>query len=115
MHKIFEHLVGTSDLNTYGNLYGGKLLSILDDAGWELVIKRLKPRGQVVTKKVSEVNFRAPIQLGETIEIYGDITNIGTSSATVELSVMLEGRRAITSTFIYVHIKEGKPYPIISI
>ena len=115
MHNIKTHLVGTSDLNRYGNLYGGKLLSILDDAGWELITKTFKTRGQVVTKKVSEVNFRAPIQLGDKIEVHGDITNIGTTSATVELTVLLKDRRVITATFIYVHISNGKPSPMISV
>ena len=115
MHKITTHLVGTSDLNRYGKLYGGKVLSLLDTAGWELILSKLKSRGQVVTKAVKEVLFESPIDVGDTIEIYGNIEQIGSSSATVKLEVIVKDKKVITATIVYVHLLEGKPSPIISV
>ena len=115
MHKIATHLVGTSDLNRYGKLYGGKVLSLLDTAGWELILSKLKSRGQVVTKAVNEVLFEAPIDVGDTIEIFGKIEHIGSSSATVNLEVIVEDKRVITASIVYVHLYKGKPSPIVNV
>ena len=88
MKLISSHVCMTKDVGFHGNLFGGLMLSWLDEAGATLAAEICEsPR--MVTKKITEVIFEKPVRPGQIIKIYGDLKKIGNSS----IIVGLEARR----------------------
>ena len=118
MKLISTHICKTRDVGNHGNLFGGLLLSWLDEAGAALSAE-LCESPRMVTVKISEVIFRKPIRPGQIIKIYGELNAVGTSSGTISL----EARRhspyngsqnvACTTDMTFVRIDgDGDPVPI---
>ena len=84
MRLLSTHICMTKDVGFHGNLFGGLLLSWLDEAGAALSAE-LCQTPRMVTVKISEVIFRKPIRPGQIIKIYGQLKYIGTSSITISL------------------------------
>jgi acyl-CoA thioesterase YciA len=114
MYKIHSHLVGSSDLNQYGKLYGGKVLSLIDSAGWQYVIDSIRPKGNVVTRKFDNCLFEAPANLGEWLDVYGEITYMGNTSITVSLKCYVKERLIVSTSVVYVHLVDGKPSKVLN-
>lgn len=88
MELISTHICKASNLGVHGNLFGGTMLSWLDEAGAGFAAQYCDtPR--MVTVKMSETHFKKPVRVGHLIKIYGKIARIGTCSVTV----LLEARR----------------------
>lgn len=70
------------DLNPNETLFGGRLLEWIDEeAALYSIIQLENPR--VVTKFISEINFRSSAKKGDIIEIGLDVINFGRSSLTL--------------------------------
>ena len=79
------------DLSVSGRLFGGKLLSWIDEAMAMLAMGTMQSQ-DIVTKKISEVNFMAPGLLGDILEIWGRDTKRGRTSLMMHGKVLV--RRA---------------------
>ena len=104
----------TKDIGTNDNLFGGNLLQWIDEAASVLVSEAIGHR-RVVTLKMSEVLFEAPVKVGDIISIDGTITGIGKTSITIYVQVFnTRSQKEVCSTeMIYVHIDEqGNPTSI---
>jgi acyl-CoA thioesterase YciA len=72
------------DIGVHDNLFGGLMMSWLDEAGAAFVAQSIDyPR--VVTLKISEVLFKEPVKVGQLLKIYGEVVKIGNTSITVRL------------------------------
>jgi len=105
------------DLSVTGRLFGGMLLSWIDEAMAMLAMGTMKTQ-DVVTKKVSEVNFLAPGLLGDILEIWGRDIKQGHTSLTMHGQVVVrratpDGEKTIPicdCTIVFVAIDaKGKP------
>ena len=96
----------TLDTSTNGNLFGGRLLEWLDEAGAIFAYKQIG--GHVVTLKVSEMIFKVPVREKDVVEIYGDVKAVGNTSLTVDLYAMniKTGFKVCECEIIYVHVNE---------
>ena len=74
------------DTNARGFIFGGVILSHLDLAASEEAMARAGRR--VVTKVIREVNFSAPVQVGDWVSFYTRTTALGRTSITVEVLVV---------------------------
>lgn len=78
--------VKPEDLNPNGTLFGGKLLAWIDE---ELalfsIIQLENPR--IVTKHMSEINFRSSARQGDIVEIGIDIVKFGNTSIVLKCEV----------------------------
>jgi acyl-CoA thioesterase YciA len=83
---IVSKLCKTLDLGVNGNLFGGRLLEWLDEAGAIFAYKQV--RGYVVTVKVSEVLFKIPVHERDIIDILGSVKEIGHTSITLEMDAV---------------------------
>src|SRR5690606_3598035 len=97
-----------------GTLFGGKLLAWIDEELALYSIIQLKnPR--IVTKHMSEINFRASAKQGDIIEIGIDIVRFGNSSLTLKSEVrnIMTRETIITiDTITMVSLGEdGRPKP----
>jgi acyl-CoA thioesterase YciA len=112
-----RNMIMYPDLSVAGRLFGGKLLSWIDEAMAMQAMSIMKTQ-HIVTKKISEVNFLAPALLGDVLEIWARETVRGHSSLTMHGRVTV--RREVDGieqqvsicdcTIVFVAINEqGRP------
>jgi acyl-CoA thioesterase YciA len=83
--------VKPEDLNPNGTLFGGKLLMWIDEELALYAIIQLE-NSRVVTKYLSEINFRSSARQGDIVEIGIDVVKFGNTS----LNLKCEARNIMT-------------------
>src|ERR1700761_9099010 len=78
--------VKPEDLNAHGTLFGGSLLSWIDEEAAIYTIIQLGTKG-VVTKYISEINFVSSAKQGDIIELGMKATHFGRTSLTLACQV----------------------------
>ena len=78
--------VKPEDLNPNGTLFGGKLLACIDEELALFSIILLK-NTRIVTKHLSEINFRSSARQGDIVEIGIDVVKLGNTSITLKCEV----------------------------
>lgn len=76
------------DTNHYGTIFGGVILSYIDQAGF--VEARTHGSHRWVTAAIDRVEFKAPVGMGDVVNFYSTTTRMGTSSVTVLVEVEAE-------------------------
>ena len=106
-----------ADSNPNGDIFGGWVMSKLDQAGAVPAFRRA--RGRVATVAVEAMRFHKPVYVGDLFSCYTEIVRVGTTSITVAIEAWAERRpygecvRVTEGTFIYVAIDEqGRPRPV---
>jgi len=102
------------DTNYHGTLFGGKLLSYIDDIASISAIKLCQT--PVVTASIDSVDFVRPIVVGDAVTLEAMVTWTGRSSMEVLVKVtaehLLSGKKSIAAfsflTFVALNEK-GKP------
>jgi len=107
------------DTNHYGTIFGGVILSYIDQAG--AVEARRHGRHRWVTAAMDRVEFKAPVQVGDVVNFLTCTVKTGTKSVTVQVEVEAErfatGETvAVTAaTMVMVAVDAtGKPIPFAS-
>jgi acyl-CoA thioesterase YciA len=105
------------DLSFAGRLFGGQLMSWIDEAMALAAMKRMQTRS-IVTKKFGEVVFEAPGLLGDIVEFWYRPSNLGRTSLTLNCRTIVrrgesdEAHQICRSTVVYVALdEEGRPTP----
>lgn len=103
------------DLNFAGRLFGGQLMSWIDEAMATMAMKLMGTKN-IVTKKFGEIVFEAPGLLGDVVEIWCIPVKKGTTSLTLDCRVVVSRGESTTleqigtSTVVYVALDaEGTP------
>src|SRR5690625_5523740 len=73
------------DLNANGTLFGGRLLQWIDEEAALYSIIQMENQ-KVVTKFISEIDFKSPAYQGDIIEIGIDVVHFGKASLTLTRS-----------------------------
>jgi len=76
------------DTNAMGTIFGGVILSHIDLAS--AVEARKVAAHRYVTKAMHEVEFHAPVFLGDIVSFYTETVRVGRTSITVRVSVEAE-------------------------
>jgi len=76
------------DLNHQGVVFGGVVLSYIDEAGF--VEARRQAYHRYVTASIGRVDFKAPIHCGDVVSFYAKTLKIGRTSLTVQVDVYAE-------------------------
>jgi len=107
------------DTNALGTIFGGVILSNIDLAS--AVEARKTAPHRYVTKAMREVEFHAPVYLGDIVSFYTQTLRVGHTSITVKVLVEVErwsggGGEPIRVTEAEVVLvavaPDGKPTPI---
>lgn len=104
------------DTNNQGYIFGGIILSYIDLAGAVEVGKTTRQR--IVTAGIKEVDFKAPVKVGEVVSFYARTVRIGRTSITVRVDVESSREHEnvhVTSaelTFVALD-SEGKPTEVV--
>lgn len=81
-------IVMPKDANPYGSIFGGVILSYIDQAAF--VQARTHARCRWVTLALDRVEFKQPVFVGDTLNFYARTVKTGRSSVTVEIDVQAE-------------------------
>lgn len=76
------------DTNPYGTIFGGVILSYIDQAGF--VQARRHAHVKWVTVAIDRVEFKQPVQLGDVVNFYACTLRSGRTSVTVRVEVEAE-------------------------
>ena len=105
------------DTNHHGTIFGGVILSYIDQAGAVGAIRH--GCAKVVTVAMDQVVFHQPVQVGDLVSFYADVVKVGRTS--LEVLVTVEATRrtdgevvAVTQAEVtYVNVDTvGKPIPV---
>lgn len=114
---VRSELVFPNDANPAGNIFGGRVLMLMDVVG--AIAARRHCRRQVVTAEIDSVDFLRPIRLGECIELVAEVSAAGRTSMEVEVRVDVEdlftGHHATSATAYLTYVAmddEGRPAPV---
>ena len=118
MELISTHFCKSANVGYHGNLFGGTMLAWLDEAGAAFACQACDtPR--MVTKRIAEVVFNKPVRPGQIIKIYGEVTEIGSSSIVIRLEARRHSvyngsqRTVLTTEMTFVRIDgDGESIPI---
>lgn len=104
------------DTNKHGTIFGGVILSYIDLAGAVEASKTTTQR--IVTAGMKEVDFKAPVFIGEVVSFYTKTTRIGRTSICVKVDVeSTRGHNVVHVTsaeLTFVCLDEaGKPTPVV--
>ncbi|TPV92839.1 MAG: acyl-CoA thioesterase [Myxococcales bacterium FL481] len=106
------------DTNAHGTIFGGHILSLIDQAG--AIGAHELGAGKVVTVAMREVVFKEPVYVGDLVSCYSEVVKTGRSSITVRVQVVAQspsnpGRRVdVTSAeVVYVQVDDrGHSVPL---
>ena len=106
-----------ADANAAGDIFGGWVMAQMDLASGIRAAERA--RGRVVTPPVKEMAFELPVKIGDTLNVYTEITRVGRSSITLSVEAWAHRARhrilekVTAGTFIMVALdEEGQPTPV---
>lgn len=106
--------VKPEDLNPNGTLFGGRLLAWIDEEAALYTVVQLD-NSQIVTKLITEIDFKSSAKEGDIIEIGIEVIKFGTASITLHVEVrnMMTKDTIITiEKIIMVNLgSDGKPKP----
>jgi len=118
MELITTYICKKSDIGVHDNMFGGTMMSLIDDASASYAMQ-ICDTPRVVTLKIDELLFKKPVKVNNLIKIYGEVTEFGNTSVTLYVEVRKHNvytgaQDIVTQTHIkFVRIDEdGNPLPI---
>ena len=103
-----------ADTNANGDIFGGWVLSRMDQAGGIAGVERA--RGRVVTIAVEAMTFIRPVRVGDVLEVFTEVESTGRTSMKIHIEAwanrfQTHTREKVTdATFTFVAIDDqGKP------
>ena len=106
-----------SDANPLGNVHGGCIMKLVDEAGALAAMRHA--RRPVVTVTMDSISFLSPVRVGQLLTLHSSVNWVGRTSIEVGIRVEAEDPIAgeITHTnsayAIFVALSdEGKPCPV---
>ena len=116
-HLVIRTIALPRDTNSYGDIFGGWLLSQMDLGGG--IAAKEVVGGRITTVAIDGMRFWHPVHVGDTVCCYADIVRLGRTSVTFTITawatpIEREHRHCVTQAlFTYVAIDaEGRPTPI---
>lgn len=106
------------ETNAYGTIFGGIILSYIDQAGAVGAVEAGCDR--VVTVAMNEVEFHEPVFVGDLVSLYTEVSRRGRTSMTVHVQVFAQRARrpddvvkVTDAELTFVNIDDaGRPVPI---
>ncbi len=102
--------------NNLGNVHGGWIMKLVDEAGALAAMRHTGRR--CVTVSMDSMVFRQPIRIGDLVILNAEVTYTGRTSVEAEVQVVAEnpvtGERTHTNTAYLVYVAlddDGNPTP----
>ena len=114
MELITTYICKEFDLGIHSNMFGGRLMALLDDAAAGYAAQ-LCDSPMIVTIKFDEFVFKKPVKVGSILKIYGKVVKFGNTSITVCCDVRNKNTKQSIikiDEIVFVLLDEnGKPKP----
>jgi acyl-CoA hydrolase len=114
---ILATVMEVGDANLMGNVHGGVIMRLVDNAGGYAAMKHAG--GPVVTVAMDEMTFLEPVYLGDIVTVKAMVNEAFRTSMEVGVRVEAEnirtGRRVHTSSAYLVYVAmdaDGTPRPV---
>lgn len=111
MNLVNKKICMTKDIGIHGNVFGGTLMSWLDEAGAAFATEYCYTPN-MVTVKVGELHFKKPLKAGNHVRIYAGVKHLGNTSITLEIKAtkynLYSGEETIvcTTEMVFVRIDD---------
>ena len=106
-----------ADTNANGDIFGGWVLSQMDQAGGIAAVERAK--GRVATVAVEAMTFIRPVKVGDVLCVYTSLDRVGRTSMKLHVEAWArrfhthEREKVTDAHFTFVAIDEsGRPRPV---
>lgn len=118
MELVSTYICKELDLGVHHNMFGGRLMSLIDDAA-AAYAAQLCDTVHIVTLKFDEFMFRRPVKAGNILKLYAKVVHFGNTS--IELYVEIRKHNVYTgiqeivthTRGVFVHIDDdGRAIPI---
>ncbi len=107
---ILTQAMGVTEANVLGNVHGGVIMKLCDEAGGMAAIKHA--RRPMVTVAVDSMSFHSPVHIGNLLTVKAEVTWVGRTSLETRLVVTSEdivsGEVTHTNTAYYVYVALGE-------
>lgn len=114
---VLAQLMQPVHANNHGNVHGGEIMRLMDEAGALACMRHAGHR--VVTVAVDRMTFRQPIHLGDLVTFTAEVSYVGRTSLEAEVLVSAEnpvtGECVYTNTGYLVYVAlddQGQPVPV---
>lgn len=121
-HMALKVVMMPRDTNPHGTIFGGVILSYIDQAGAVGAYHELRRSGslrrQIVTVGMKTVEFHRPVFVGDVLSFWTELVSVGTTSITIHVQVEADrGGRPERLTeaevsYVAVELKEGQRRPV---
>jgi uncharacterized protein (TIGR00369 family) len=116
-HIQLAQMMMPEHANLQGNVHGGWIMKLADEAGALAAIRHAGRR--VVTVAIDQMVFRQPIRIGDLVILEAEVSYAGRTSIEVEVHVIAENpitsQRTHTNAAYLVYVamgEDGKPVPV---
>ena len=106
-----------ADANAYGDIFGGWLLSLMDNGAGLTAARRAK--GRAVTVAMDGMVFHQPVKVGDEVSVYAEVERVGRTSMTIAVEAWRRERhreeaiKVTEAKFTFVAIDDqGRPRPV---
>ena len=114
---VLTHLMQPADANFMGNIHGGIMMKLIDEAAGACAFRFCRTR--VVTAAIDRIDFHHPVRVGNLVCFMANVNYTGTSSVEVGVRVEAEdlttGMRTHTNSayLVFVALSDsGRPIPV---
>jgi len=114
---VFSQTMLPSDANPFGNVHGGEIMKLIDACAGVAAARHARSR--VVTARVDELSFVAPVYVGHLVTARASVNDVGAKS--MEVGVRVEAENTLTGVVVHVSSAylvfvaiddDGKPIPV---
>jgi len=112
-----SQLMQPEHANHHGNVHGGVIMKLVDEAGALACMRHAQRR--VVTVAIDRMTFHQPIHLGDLVILTAEVSYVGRTSMEVQVHVEAEnpitGKRVFTNDAFVVYValdEQGKATPV---
>jgi len=114
---VLTHQMQPIDANFMGNIHGGVILKLIDEAAGACAFRFCRTR--VVTAAIDRIDFHHPVQIGNLVRFMANVNFSGSSS--IEVGVRVEAEDLTTGMtthtnsayLVFVALSDsGKPIPV---
>ena len=106
-----------ADANAYGDIFGGWLMSLMDNGAGLTAARRA--RGRAVTVAMDGMQFHAPVSVGDEVSVYTEIEKVGRTSIVIGVEAWRRHRteaeavKVTEAKFTFVAVDDkGLPRPV---
>ncbi|MGN6134715.1 MAG: acyl-CoA thioesterase [Aureliella sp.] len=121
-HLALKVVMMPRDTNPHGTIFGGVLLSHIDQAGAVGAYHEIRQSGSgqkpLVTVGLTSVAFHRPVYVGDVLSFWTRLVRLGKTSITIQVEVEAERTGQVVKlteaeiSYVAVALKDGQRIPI---